>query len=231
MTEPAAPTPWYVYPVLLAPRRIARSLDAVRASGRFERVPNLWQLSQGVIRTWHRILFRSETVGLCVSHPPRPNWRARLFQFRPLRGPFLLAAGAVAPLDLTGLASRPERTIRHLLGTHHDGKQFAYDLEILACHPGRLTELRGAVEALLATDDRESRWLADLAVYQTYHPRLLAAVTAAEQGDLGLDARERRDPDISFAGYLAWCAAQPETLGETLALWRRGAYRWSVGRA
>ena len=44
-----------------------------------------------------------------------------------LRGPFLLREGSIAPWDLSGLLSTPERLMTHMLGTHHDGLQFVYD--------------------------------------------------------------------------------------------------------
>ncbi len=221
---------WLSIPVLLRPRRIAQHLAQIERSGRFPRVPNTWQLTLGVIRMWHRLAFRSETVGLCVSHPPRSNLRARLFQYRPVRFPFLLYEGAVTPLDLTGLVSPPSTVIRHLLGTHHDGKQFAYDLELLACHPGKLEELARQVAGLIERDDRRARWLRDLSVYETYHERLRAAVERALADDFGLTAEEAANPDISFGGYLAWCAAQPATAEATFALLRAGHYTWSEGR-
>lgn len=222
--------PWLSHLVLLRPRRIERHLELLERSGRFPAVPNLWQLTLGVVRMWHRLLFRSETVGLCTSHPPRRNPRARLFQYRVVRFPFLLHEGAITPLDLTGLISTPSTVMRHLLGTHHDGRQFAYDLELLACHPGCLEELARQVEEVLASDGPRTRWLRDLTVYETYHERLRAAVLRALDGDFGLTPQEAASPDISFAGYLAWCVAQPATARETLALLRDGGYRWSQGR-
>lgn len=221
---------WLCYAVLLRPRRIDRHLDVLAATGRFPRVPNTWQLALGVVRMWHRLVFRSDTVGLCTSHPPRRNLRARLFRFRAVRFPFLLHEGAVTPLDLTGLVSSPATVIKHLLGTHHDGRQFAYDLELLACHPGQLDELKRQADAVLASDGPRTRWLRDLCVYETYHERLRDAVERARNGDFGLTREEAASPDISFAGYLAWCADQPATPRETIALWRARRYSWSMGR-
>ncbi len=224
------PSEWLTHLVLLSPRRIEAHLREIAASHRFPQVPNTWQLTLGVIRMWHRLAFRSETVGLCVSHRPRRNSRARLFQYRPMRFPFLLYEGAVTPLDLTGLISPPSTVIKHLLGTHHDGKQFAYDLEMLACHPGQLEELSRQVDHIVEHDDRRSRWLRDLTVYENYHERLRAAVERALTDDFGLTPAEAANPDISFGGYLAWCATQPATAGATLALARAGHYSWSEGR-
>ncbi len=225
------PSEWLTHFVLLSPRRIEAHLREIAASQRFPQIPNTWQLTLGVIRMWHRLAFRSETVGLCVSHAPRSNARARLFRYRPMRFPFLLYEGAVTPLDLTGLISPPSTVIKHLLGTHHDGKQFAYDLELLACHRGQLEELSRQVEHVVEHDDRRSRWLRDLTVYETYHERLRDAVERALAGDFGLTPAEAASPDISFGGYLAWCAAQPSTPGETLALALARRYSWSEGRA
>jgi len=189
--------------------RIERSLDRVRAAGVVRRTPNLVQIARGVLRMLHRVVFRSETVGTCKLHPVRATWRARWLRFRAIRLPFLLAARAVAPLDMSGLASSPERVIRHLLGAHHDGVQFAYDLEILALSPGRLEELRDAVAHVVEHDTPRSRWLRDLAVFEGYHEALLDAVERALRGESLLTAEEARDPDLSFYGYLDWCAAQP----------------------
>ena len=221
---------WLSYPVLLRPRRIERHLELIERSGRFPAVPNTWQLTLGVVRMWHRLAFRTETVGLSVSHPPHPNLRARLFRHRAIRFPFLLHEGAITPFDLTGLISPPATVIKHLLGTHHDARQYAYDLELLACHPGQLERLLVQTNEVIGSDGRRARWLRDLTVYQTYHPRLRDAVERALTGDFGLTPAEAASPDISFAGYLAWCVAQPATPRETLGLLREGRYSWSTGR-
>ncbi|MBK7977627.1 MAG: hypothetical protein IPK07_31700 [Deltaproteobacteria bacterium] len=221
---------WICRVLLVRPGRVLANLEVVTSSGHVRHVPNAWQLTLGVVRMWHRMVFRSETVGLCVSHPPRSNWRARVFQYRPIRFPFLVFERAIAPLDLTGLLSSPARVTRHLLGTHHDGKQAAYDLELLACYPGALERLRHEVNALIGRDDARTRWLRDLVVYETYHERLHEAVEAALRGDLGLTPEEATNPDLSFVGFLAWCAAQPGTARETLAAWRADRYRAATGR-
>ncbi|MCB9575261.1 MAG: hypothetical protein H6709_24555 [Kofleriaceae bacterium] len=206
---------------LLSPRRVQASLDALAASGRTD-LPNPWQLTLGVIRMWGRLLFRSDTVGTSPGGTVRAGWRARALTWRALRLPFLLAERAVHPLDFTGLASSRERVIRHLLGAHHDGAQFLYDLEILAAHPGALDELRERAAAVVADATPRSRWLRDLVVFDGYHEALLAAVDAARAGDFPYDPDGARDPDVSFSAYLAWCAAQPATPAATLAAWRRG---------
>lgn len=214
--------PLWAHLLLLSPERIVENLDRVRRAGLVERTPNLWQLGLGVMRMWHRMVFRSDTIGTSTVHPVRPNPRARLLQYRPLRFPFLLAAGAVAPLDLTGLASSPDRLIRHLLGAHHDGEQFVFDLEILSCYPGKLEELAAAVRLVVERDTARHRWLRDLTVYERYHENLLAAVERALAGELQVAAEHAGDPDISFAAYLRWCAARPETPAATWQAWRRG---------
>jgi hypothetical protein len=214
--------PLWARVLLIQPSRIQANLERVRRAGLVERTPNLWQLGLGVLRMWHRLVFRSETIGTCAAHPVRPTLRARLLQYRPLRFPFLVAERAIAPLDLTGLASSPERLVRHLLGAHHDGEQFVFDLEILSCYPGKLEELAAEVRALIARDSARSRWLRDLTVYERYHENLAAAVERALTGDLSLPPEQADDPDISFAAYLRWCAAQPETPAATWQAWRRG---------
>lgn len=208
--------PWYLHLLLLDPARVQASLDRIAEAGLTERVPNLWQIGLGVLRMQHRLLFRSDTVGTCREHPVRRTMRARLLASRPLRFPFLLRERAIAPLDLSGLLSSPERVLRHLLGAHHDGNQFSYDLQMLAAHPGFLERVRDAARAVVDGSDPRAEWLRDLCVYEGYHESLLAAVERAIDGDYGLPPHEEDDPDISFLAYLRWCAAQPATPGETL---------------
>ncbi len=216
-------THWLSRIVLLAPDMVERGLERMRASGRFPAVPNVWQVTLGCVRMWHRVLFRPETIGTCTDHAVRPTWRARILWHRPLRFPFLLAERAIAPWDFSGLISSRERIFCHLLASHHDRQQFAYDLELLACEPGALDALETAVRHILATDDARSRWLRDLCVYERYHENLLASVGAARRGECFLSAEEAADPDISFAAYLAWCARQPATPAAALAAWREGS--------
>jgi hypothetical protein len=153
----------------------------------------------------------------------RPSWRARLLEIKAIRLPFLLAERAVAPLDFTGMASPPEQVIRHLLGAHHDANQFVYDLELLALQ-GRLGELHAAVRDVVERDTARSRWLRDLTVFEGYHESLLAAVERALADGPAMTPDEARDPDISFAAYLRWCARQPETPAATLRAWREGRF-------
>ncbi len=197
--------------MLFFPMRVARNLERVRAAGIVPEVPNLWQIQLGVLRMWHRVLFRPESIGMCASRPVRPTWLARLLENRARRFPFLVAERAVAPLDFSGLASPPWRVVRHLLGAHHDGNQFAYDLQILSCYPGALEEVRDKARAVVEQDTPRSRYLKDLTVYEGYHENLLAAVERALEGDFDLPSGEADNPDISFIAYLNWCAAQPRS--------------------
>ena len=199
--------PWLVHPA-----GIRRGLDRVRDAG-LSPVPNEWQIGLGILRMWHRLLFRSNTVGTS-SDPVRPTWRARLLHNRTLRLPFLLAERAVAPLDHSGLLQGPDRLIRHLIAAHHDRNQALYDLEILALYPGALAELVDRVAAVVDGSDPRADWLQDLVVFEGYHASLLAAARAARDGGYHLDRSD--DPDISFRAFLAWCADQPPTLGATL---------------
>ena len=208
--------------LLLFPRRVRASLRRVSEAEVVPRTPNLWQVTQGVMRMWYRVYFRPESIGTCREQPVRATLRARVLEKRPLRFPFLLAERAIAPLDFSGLASTKERVIRHLLGAHHDANQFVYDLEMLALYEGALEELAARTRAVVEGSDPRARWLRDLVVYEGYHESLLAAVERALEGDFALDDAERSDPDVSFAAYLRWCAAQPQTPRETLAAWRRG---------
>lgn len=216
--------------LLLFPRRIEARLDDLRASGLYppEEVPNLWQIQLGVARMWHRVLFRPETIGTSAA-PIRGTWRARLLAKRPLRFPFLLRERAVHPLDFSGLASSPERIVRHLLGAHHDGVQFHYDFELLATHPERLAQVRDEARSVVAGTHPRGEWLADLVVYEGYHAKLLEAVEAYLAGELDVPAEVRDDPDIVLRAYLRWCARQPETPQKTWEAWRRGEFTIAEG--
>ena len=207
--------PWLAWLIVLQPRRVQAALARVQAAGHVVPAPNVWQICLGVLRMWHRMVYRPETIGLSVD-PVRSTWRARCLRYRPIRFPFLIAERAVAPFDLSGLVSSPERIRRHLMGAHHDTRQFVYDLEILALFPGELERLREEANALVRGNDRRSLWLRDLVVFEGYHERLLEAVCRQLSGTLERDD----DPDISFNAYLRWCAAQPTTPAESLAAWR-----------
>lgn len=171
-----------------------------------ERTPTRAQIDRGILRMLHRLLFRSGTVGTSKAGRVRPTLRARLLWLRPLRIPFLIRERAIAPFDLSGLASPPERIIRHLLAAHHDGVQFAYDLELLALYDGKLEELRDRTRAIVSGRDPRASWLRDLTVFEGYHEALLDAVERALRGERLLTPAEERDPDLSLRGYLAWCA-------------------------
>ena len=213
-------TPWLTRLLLLSPQRVAEHLECVRRAGIVEKTPNLWQVTLGVLRMWHRIVFRSDTIGTCDAHPVRDSWRARLLALRPLRFPFLLAERAVAPWDLSGLLSSRERIVRHLLGAFHDREQFVYDFQILRCYGDGLEEVEAlASQVVDHPDDARSRWLRDLVVYEGYHENLLESVRAFIADDLDLDAAHVNDPDVTFVGYLDWCARQPATPRATLAAW------------
>jgi len=219
-------TPWYVRLILVRPERVRANLARVAEATALPR-PTDWQLCLGVLRLWHRVMFRSETVGCDPGGHVRATRRARLLEWRALRLPFLLAEGAVVPLDFTGLGSTPERLIRHLLGAHHEGNQFVYDLELLACY-GRLDELRAAASRVIDTDDDRARWLRDLTVFEGYHESLIAAVDHAIASGTAMTAADARDPDISLGAYLTWCARQPTTPAATLRAWRDGTFRFAA---
>jgi hypothetical protein len=223
--------PWITRAVLFAPERVRGRLDAIAAAGVVQRVPNTWQIALGVLRMWHRVLFRFDTIGTCRAHAVRNGWRARALVWRPLRFPFLLAERAVAPWDFSGLLSSPERVVCHLLAAHHDENQFLYDLQMLAAEPGRLEALRDQVRAVCDDDGPRGRWLRDLTVYDGYHESLLSAVERAVDGALEAGTAEDHNPDISFFAYLAWCARQPASLAETIAAWREDRFSVAEGMA
>lgn len=207
-------------PILLRPKRVARSLERIRAASPDRILPNEWQLSLGVLRMWQRILFRSDTVGTCADGTVRQGWRARALSVRALRLPALLIEGAVAPFDLTGLASSPAKIIRHILGAHHDGEQVIYDLEILACYPGALEALRAALLAIVEERDPRAAWMRDLVVFDGYHEQVLRIVERVRRDGPVPTPDAATNPDLSFAAYLDWCARQPNTLLRTVAAWR-----------
>jgi hypothetical protein len=215
--------------LLIRPERVVENLARVERAQVVPRVPNPWQLTLGVLRMWHRVIFRSDTIGTSSDESRRPGWRARAMHIRPLRFPFLLAERAVAPWDFSGLLSSPERITAHLLGAFHDREQFVYDLEILRCHPGALERVRDLARDVVERDNGRSRWLKDLVVYEGYHERLLEAVERALEGGVldDLDAATAADPDVTFAGYIAWCARQPETPEATWQAWRDGRFSLS----
>jgi hypothetical protein len=206
--------------LLLSPERVCERLAAHERAGLVECAPNPWQLTLGILRMWHRVIFRSDTIGTSRDLPVRSGARARLLAFRPLRFPFLVVERAIAPWDLTGLYSSPERVMRHLMGAHHDGAQFVYDLELLAAEPVWLERLRDEAKAVVEGTHPRGEWLRDLVVYERYHENLLEAVERALAGESTLSAEERRDPDLTLQGYLSWCARQPETPAETFRAWR-----------
>jgi len=190
--------------LLIWPPTIERRLAQVEAAGLVEHTPTLAQIRRGVLRMWHRLVFRSETIGCCQDHPVRKTWRARLLQWRTLRFPFLMWERAIAPWDMSGLLSGRERILRHLLGAHHEKTQFLYDFEMLAIHPGALEELRGRLVPIVEGTDPRAEWLRDLCVYERYHEELLEGLDAYLAGDFPSST----DPDISFLAYLDWCAEQ-----------------------
>jgi len=215
---------WHSRLVLFWPRRIRRHLTQLVQAGIIPRAPSLWQLELGVLRMWHRLVFRSDTIGCCSDHAVQPTRRAKLLRFRVLRFPFLLLERSIVPLDHSGLVQPTQRMMRHLLGAHHDGNQFAYDLEILRAQPGALQELRQRVEAVVSGADPRAAWLRDLCVFERYHENLLEAVDRALSGKALVEPDERDNPDITFQAHIRWCLAQPETPGATWQAWRDGSF-------
>jgi len=216
--------PLHAWWILIRPDRIDHHLDHLLRQGIIDERPTIWQIELGVLRMWHRVAFRSDTIGTCATHKPRTTWRAKLLNQRLLRGPFLFWERAIAPLDHSGLAQPLERLHRHLMAAHHDKNQFAYDLQILKGHKGALEALRDDVSELLAKPSRRAEWLRDLVVYEGYHENLLQAVEAAIADAPPLDDDEINNPDISFDAYIRWCLAQPATPAQTLAAVRHGTF-------
>lgn len=218
------PLPWHAWLVLFRPDLVADSLDQIRRAQIVAKVPNLWQVQLGVLSMWHRVLFRSETIGTCAEGRVRNTWRARALKLRPLRAPFLLRERAIAPWDFSGLVSSPERLIRHVLGAHHDDEDYTYDLSILACYPGKLEEALARTRAVTAGATPHARWLKDLVVFDGYHERLQASLEHIVEHGVRLPYPGSADPDVSFGAYLDWCAAQPSTPVKTWRAWREGTF-------
>ena len=221
-------SPLWAYILLGFPHRIQVRLSQI-AQVESLPSPNLWQVSLGAMRMVHRLTFRSDTVGTCTDQPVRDNWRAKALQYRILRIPCLMYERAIAPLDLTGLASSRERIIRHLIAAHHDGQQFNYDLELLQTWPGALEALHEQVTSVVDGSHRKSGWYQDLAVFEGYHETLETAVSEAIRNGVRHQPSDRFDPDISLHGFLHWCAGQPATPKNTFALIRGGQF--TFGRA
>jgi hypothetical protein len=223
--------PWHAWAVLLAPHRVRANLARVVPAGLATNAPSLWQVELAVLRMWHRILFRSDTIGTCANHPVRPTWRARLLKFRPFRLPFLLWERAITPWDLSGLLSSPQQITRHLLAAHHDGTQCVYDLQLLALYPGALANLRGCVESVVEREAPRSNWLRDLVVFTGYHEGLLAAVDRVMAGEQELSPDDAENPDISLRALLGWCSRQPDSPADTWIAWREGRFCFPHGLA
>lgn len=218
---------WHSHLLLLAPWRVEAALSRLSAGGL--PAPSLWQVELGVLRMWHRTLLRSETVGTSAD-PVRRTWRAQLLRWRPLRLPFLLWGRAVAPWDMSGLLSDPERICRHLLAAHHDRLQSLYDLQLLgALAPSVLPALRARIAAVVSGADPRAAWLRDLAVHEGYHENLLSVVDAFLEGDSSMSSSEADDPDISFLAYVAWCARQLSSPAATWAALWSGRYHLQHG--
>ncbi len=214
--------PWLAWLILWRPRRVQWTLDRVREANLVEHTPVPWQIALGVLRMAHRILFRSETVGLSRRQAVRDTRRARLLQYRIVRLPFLVWERAIAPFDLSGLVSTPQRLTCHLIGAHHDGEQSVYDLQILGCTPEHLALLEDRLAAIVDGTDPRAEWLRDLTVFEGYHADLLRRVRRFRAEGPGLTEAQRRDPDLSLEGFLRWCAAQPGSPRETWRAWRNG---------
>ena len=232
--KPQKPVGWLHRLILLRPGRIRRNLARVESSQLVATTPSLWQIAVGVLRMWHRMVFRSETVGVSTT-PRRPGWRARLLSPRIVRFPFLLWEGSVVPGDLSGLGSHPETLIRHVLGTHHEGEQFIYDLQILSCYAGALEELYRRLKHIVEHDTKRSRWLRDLCVYEGYHEAvferlttILESASRAGQANIRVEADATDNPDICFYAYLEWCARQPQSPSATWTAWRHGDLKLST---
>jgi len=195
-----------------------KNLSALAEAGLIDAVPNRFQRFMGVMYMRYRIAFRSETIGV-DDVDKRQTWRARWLGLRPLRAPFLVWEGGIAPGDLTGFSASPSYLIRHLLTAYHPGENARYDLALLAAHPGALEALRAQLVPIVADPDH---WKRDLVVYEGYHERLLTLVDRALDGDFSIDDPESVASDASLRGFVGWCSAQPRTAREAVRAALRG---------
>jgi len=216
--------PWYAYLILVTPTRVFQNLELCLRAYPVADTLTPWQLCLAVLRMWHRLFFNPETIGLCSADPVRKSWRARCFQWRPLRFPFLLGFGSIKPLDYTGLRQTPKGLIRHVLGTHHEGKQSVYDLQVLQAY-GVIDDLYVQTQTIVDGTDKRHEWFKDLCVYESYHERLLARLDAWKAGEDELTPAERVNPDLALSGTLKWCSEQPKTPMATYRAWRRGQFK------
>jgi hypothetical protein len=217
--------PLFYRALLRHPERVLWHVDKLYEAGRIDKKPNLWQVSMGVFYMVHRILFRSETIGVDES-PVRSTIGARLLRYRPLRFPFLLLTGSVDPIDLTGLAGTVEQKLTHLVGAYHPGDNALYDLECIAFDQEAIRKLQKDVESIVAEKTLRGRFLKDLTVYEGYHERLLSLVERALRNDYAPAADHVDHPDTTLRGFVRWCAAQEETPEKTLEALRQGRLRF-----
>lgn len=220
--------PWHAWLLLYRPARVQARLDGLRSAEFPRPTPNLWQIELGVLRMWHRMLFRSDTIGVSTTDPVRSSWRARLLQWRPLRFFFLVWEGSFVPWDSSGLLSSPDRIVRHILANHHDSERFLYDLQMLLAHPDHLAALSTSLQAILSGTEPRTEWWRDLCVYEGYHEALAVRLERFLAGEHETPALAE-DSDASFFAYLRWCASQPETPGQTWAALRAGRYSFHLG--
>ena len=219
---------WHTWLLLVHPPRVQRRLDLLGTRLGFS--VNLWQIELGVLRMWHRMLFRSETIGISTTHGVRKGSWARLLQWRAFRFFCLVREGSFVFWDSSGLFSGPDTIVRHLLANHHDGERFLYDLELLELlYPEHLAVLERSLAEVLDGREPRGEWWRDLCVYEHYHEDLAAGLAAFRSGS-ELRERYREDADTSFLAYLRWCARQPGSPAETWALFRAGAYSLHLGR-
>lgn len=202
LPERQQPLPWWAY-ALIRPRRVQAHLAEVAAK-RSQPAPALWQMLQWTGHMWRRVLFDLDSVGSGGGAPVRSTRRARFLQFKGFRAVALVAERAIAPFDMSGLATDESRVIRHLLAAHHDGMEFAYDLEMLSFRAGALDRLRLQVDSVVTGRHPRAQWLRDLCVYEGYHERLLDGVVLALAGRLPTSG----NPDTSFFAMLDWAIAK-----------------------
>ncbi len=204
--------------LLYNPELVQKNLRLLYQHGHIEAVPNSWQVSMYVLYMWYRIVFRLDTVGTHATDKVRDTWRAKLWENRVIRVPFLIMEGALnGNYDSTGLGITVDRKMKHLVGAFHPEDNYIYDLALVASYPGKMEQLRRQVIEVLENDNDRTRFLKDLVVYEDYHERLLRAIDRVSSGDWSMvDPAKENNPDTSIANFAKWCLKQPKTPAETL---------------
>ena len=158
---------------------------------------------------------------------------ARLLEQRWIRFPFLLREGSVVPWDLSGLLSTPERLMTHLLGTHHDGLQFVYDMRDADARIRARSRSCAIARARWSSTTRRARAGCATCASTSATTRRCSRWSSA-RCTRRRHAAARPRPTIRTSRSSPtcdWCALQPATPRETWRAWRAGRFTFAPARA